>query len=162
MFFLFCLCGILQDSTVKLLALPVTKNIISYWFVCHTCSGPMVWQCGKYSVEETHPIMEWTPMHSKSSWSLGEGWTNQQMLLVLVKCKLPSVAHHCYDNIIYITMVFCHWHSYAMMVKCWNLNPQDRPTFKELDSNMSNLKTGSHQDMNFRPWRGIYHLIWKT
>ena len=41
-----------------------------------------------------------------------------------------------------------------MMVKCWSIEPEDRPTFKELRSNTSNFieKMADYLDMNFNPF----------
>ena len=41
-----------------------------------------------------------------------------------------------------------------MMINCWNFEPQDRPTFKELSSTASSLieKFAGYLDMNFKPF----------
>ena len=48
-------------------------------------------------------------------------------------------------------MVF---HRVNLMVKCWNFDPEDRPTFKELCSSTSAYveKIAGYLDMNFNPF----------
>ena len=47
-------------------------------------------------------------------------------------------------------------YSYAMMRKCWETSPDDRPTFKELYSNTSKYieRIAGYLEMGFNPFAG--------
>ena len=46
--------------------------------------------------------------------------------------------------------------SYAMMSKCWETSPDDRPTFKELNKNTSKYieHIAGYLEMGFNPFDG--------
>ena len=51
--------------------------------------------------------------------------------------------------------------SYAMMRRCWELAPEDRPTFKEVYTNISSYieHMAGYLEMGFNPFSAVRWLI---
>ena len=58
----------------------------------------------------------------------------------------------------YITPVIScvNTHSYEIMMQCWKMSPEDRPTFKEICSNVSKFieRIAGYLEIGFNPFTG--------
>ena len=58
----------------------------------------------------------------------------------------------------YITPVIScvNTHSYEIMMQCWKMSPEDRPTFKEICSNVSKFieRIAGNLEIGFNPFTG--------
>ena len=47
-------------------------------------------------------------------------------------------------------------HSYEIMMQCWKMSPEDRPTFKEICSNVAKFieRVAGYLEIGFNPFTG--------
>ena len=84
------------------------------------------------------------------------------MLLVLKQCKRDSISCASTRRLAYLFMYIaisgvCHFillASYKMMRKCWEMVPDDRPSFEDLHANTSKYTEhiAGYLEMGFNPF----------
>ena len=102
-------------------------------------SGHLASHVGKCSVEVEFPTQQWTLSAYLHYMRREQGWTSRLILLVLLKSKLFAAMVHytiCVHLELNLLMIIIYYYSFSVMMKCWALSPDDRPTFKELISDI--------------------------
>ena len=99
------------------------------------------------------PTLQLIPSLSCVCWRKERGCLNHTMLHAVKKCEQLKYCLVMYNKLHSFNRV----HSYMMMMKCWEMMAEDRPSFKELHKKTSKYieRIAGYLEMGFNPFTGM-------
>ena len=89
------------------------------------------------------------PSLSYRVWSRDTGCPSHTTLPAVRKCEYHSL----FSNTCHLLFQHC---SYEIMMQCWKMSPEDRPTFEEICSSVSKIieRVAGYLEIGFNPFTG--------